>query len=69
MHSRPLREPDGAFGPWNSTKENIPGFRCRECGSINVRYRFWESSCGGHEDKQYECLDCRRKWWVEGPDA
>ena len=45
------------------------GFACSVCGSPDVRYREWESSCGGHEDTRYRCEGCGRDWWVEGPDA
>ena len=42
---------------------------CHKCGSEDVWYQEWESSCGGYEDYQYECCSCGKIWWVEGPDA
>lgn len=43
---------------------------CSGCGAANsIRYRIWESSCGGYEDIHYECAACGKKWWVEGSDS
>lgn len=54
---------------WKPTKEENPDFKCRKCGSNNIWYRRWESSCGGFDDIEYKCRSCERHWWVEGPDA
>ena len=69
MHNKPMRSSDGEFGDWKPTKSENPDFKCRECGSREVWYRVWESSCGGHEDVNYECRGCRRTWWVDGADG
>lgn len=50
------------------TAPENPEFRCK-CGSNNILYRRWESTCGGFEDICYTCKDCGKLWWVEGPDA
>lgn len=54
---------------WKPTKAVNPNFKCRACGSDDVWFREWESSCGGYEDMNYECRGCQRKWWVESADA
>ena len=59
----------GTYSKWQMTKDENPSFVCRVCNSDEVRYRTWESACGGFEDVQYHCLNCWREWWVEGPDA
>jgi DNA-directed RNA polymerase subunit M/transcription elongation factor TFIIS len=69
MHTQPMGDSEGDFDEWKPTKAEAPDFRCRKCGSDDVRYRTWESSCGGYEDCQYHCRGCDRKWWVEGADA
>ena len=53
---------------WHPTKPEAPDFKCRECGSDQVEYNVWSSSCGGYDDIQYRC-PCGRNWWVEGSDA
>ena len=67
MHTGPV-EGDYNDG-WKPTKVDAPSFKCRQCGSDDVWYREWESSCGGYEDVHYECRGCGHSWWVEGPDA
>jgi hypothetical protein len=64
MHTKPMRIADGKLSAWTKSAEP-----CSECGQIAVRYRVWESSCGGYEDVQHRCDGCGRSWWVEGPDA
>ena len=60
---------DGEYtDDWKPTKAENPDFKCRKCGSDDIWYREWESSDGAHEDVQYECCGCGRKWWVEGSD-
>jgi hypothetical protein len=60
---------DGNFtDDWKPTASENPAFRCT-CGSNNVWYRCWESSCGGFEDVKYECRTCGRVWWVESADG
>lgn len=46
----------------------IAGVVCRKCGG-QLRYRDWESSCGGFEDQEINCTACDHTYWVEGPDA
>jgi hypothetical protein len=65
MHTSSLPESAGDF-----EKDSHPSDRpCPHCGGRRVRYRVWESSCGGYEDEKYTCPDCQRSWWVEGPDS
>ena len=52
----------------NSAQTN-PGFKCRKCGSHDISFREWESSCGGYEDIHYRCDACKHDWWVEGADS
>lgn len=48
MHTGPV---DGDYAEkWKPTKAENPEFKCRVCGSHEVEYREWESSCGGYED-------------------
>lgn len=47
-----------------------PNFKCQKCGSNkSISKRDWESSCGGYEDINYRCDECKHEWWVEGSDA
>jgi hypothetical protein len=55
-------------GDFNEFKPE-PNARCRKCAGANVRYRIWESHCGGYEDAQYRCFDCGAGWWVDGIDS
>lgn len=65
MHIKPMRESDGIFtSDWKPEKVS-----CSKCGESKVKYRVWESSCGGYEDHKYKCGSCGYTWWVEGPDA
>lgn len=41
---------------------------CRKCGGV-IRYKEWESSCGGYDDYWLKCSGCDYSYWVEGPDA
>ncbi len=69
MHTKPMAESDGTFdGDMKPTKTENPDFRCR-CGSDDVWYRVWDSSCGGYSDTKYECRACKRTWWVESADS
>lgn len=52
---------------WKPVKPEDSDYKC-DCGSDNVWYRKWESYDGGHQDVNYFCDDCGKKWWVEGPD-
>jgi DNA-directed RNA polymerase subunit M/transcription elongation factor TFIIS len=67
MHTGPV--PGEYTNAWKPTKVENPKFVCRKCGSDDVWYRKWESSCGGYDDTKYECRACERTWWVEGADA
>lgn len=69
MHDRPIPESAGTFDDWRLVKLEAPNFRCRHCGSDDVWYRDWESSCGSWDDTKYECRNCGKRWWVEGADA
>jgi hypothetical protein len=57
--------------PGDFTSDWLPTHTtCRYCDlSGVVRYRTWESACGGFEDEQRQCSSCGRTWWVEGIDA
>ena len=54
---------------WKPTVDEAPTYSCKQCGSLNVWYRTWESSCGGYEDIEYHCRNCDQKWWHESSDA
>lgn len=43
-------------------------FKCRQCGSQDIKFREVESYDGAHEDIKYHCNGCGRDWWVEGSD-
>lgn len=47
----------------------LRGTLCRSCASEHVKRRTHESSCGGYEDDEYECIDCGHAWWVDGIDS
>jgi hypothetical protein len=65
MHTAPMRDSDGTFSEWQRSD-----VYCRKCeAGPKVRFRIWESHCGGYTDLQYECTACEGRWWVEGPDA
>ncbi len=68
MHTKPMEDSEGRYGKEKPTCEENPDFKCL-CGSNNVWYRTWESSCGGYDDMKYTCRDCNRVWWVESADA
>ena len=59
----------GTFDDWKPTKAENPNFKCRKCGSTDIWYRTWESSCGGYDDLNYHCRGCGREWWIESSDA
>lgn len=69
MHTKPMKDSDGTFDEWKPTKPENPEFKCPACGSDNVWYRKWDSSCGGFEDLNYECRGCKKTWWVDGIDS
>lgn len=50
---------------WKKTKDENPGFKCRECGSDDIDYRVIDDD---HEDIKYRCCGCKRTWIVEGSD-
>jgi len=68
-HTDSMPDSAGTFDGWKSVKAEDPKFKCRICGSDDIWYRTWESSCGGYEDAKYECRGCKLTWWIEGPDA
>lgn len=59
----------GDLSEWKPTAAENAGFKCRDCGSNNVWYAKWDSSCGGWEDLKYHCRACGKVWWVEGIDS
>jgi DNA-directed RNA polymerase subunit M/transcription elongation factor TFIIS len=63
-HTAAMADNEGEFGDYVATEAP-----CRKCGQHHVRYRSWESSCGGWDDHQYRCHDCGHEWWVEGIDS
>lgn len=63
MHTGPMKDSDGEFDSWKTAER-----KCVKCGGA-VRYRIWESNCGGHEDCQYKCESCDHTWWVDGADS
>ncbi len=64
-HMTHMADNQGDFGAYKPSE----GTGCRECKGPNVRYRIWESSCGGYEDCNYRCFDCLAEWWVDGIDS
>lgn len=70
MHTAPMADSDGEFKDWTPINNGWSQKRHKpDCKGADVRYREWESSCGGYEDYQYRCFGCGATWWVEGPDA
>ena len=65
MHTGSMSELDGKFNEWFESNGGV----CPNCGSRDVKYRSWESSCGGYEDYKYKCSNCGEIWWVDGPDS
>lgn len=65
MHTAPMPDSAGEFSEYKP----VAGYGDHTCGSGDVRYRVWESSCGGYEDYHYRCFGCGKTWWVEGADA
>lgn len=65
MHTGPMKDSEGDFQQWKD--HPTP---CRRCSGA-VKYREWESSCGGYEDYQYRCQNsaCGHSWWVDGCDS
>ena len=64
MHAAPMADSEGDFGDYKPYSG-----ACRKCQGPNVRFRIWESSCGGYEDYNYRCFDCKHEWWVDGIDS
>lgn len=65
-HIAPMADSQGEFGEYKHAVE----IKCRECkAERHVRYRIWESSCGGYEDYNYKCFACGHSWWVDGIDS
>lgn len=63
MHTGPMPDSAGDFDNWK------PSERTCKCGQKTVRYRVWESSCGGYEDLNFNCTACNHSWWVDGCDS
>lgn len=61
----PGPEPGGDSSDWKSVTDGV----CRKCKANSLKYRIWESSCGGYEDVNYWCTSCDHSWWIDGPDA
>ena len=64
MHAKPMTDSDGTFDGWKRSKKT-----CGKCDVAAIKYRTWESSCGGYEDEHFVCENCGHSWWVDGPDA
>lgn len=66
MHTKQISESDGKF-----EKEGIAGeLFCPKCKRNGVmRWKIWESSCGGYEDVKYTCGACGHYWWIDGADS
>ncbi len=65
MHTQPMPESAGTFGPVAAQLHDCPHCKALKC----VKLRLWESNCGGWEDERYECTTCGKVWWNEGADA
>ena len=57
------------FDPPGDWKACHKDWRCYKCKSQNGQYRIHESSCGGWEDSEIKCLDCKHTYWVDGIDS
>lgn len=69
-HLAPMADNEGEFASWLESDNEWSQTRHKpDCAKPNVRFRSWESSCGGYEDYQYRCFTCGVTWWVDGPDA
>lgn len=81
--SRQFADSEGDFKDWkdhpvscqrpvkDACGQTFPGMKEGHvpCGA-KVRYRTWESSCGGYEDHQYRCAgDPQHTWWIDGIDS
>lgn len=67
-HTGPMPDSAGTFEQWKTVPEDA-NFACRKCGSHAIKFRIWESNCGGWEDYNYHCDGCGREWWVDGADS
>lgn len=56
---------------WKPVKTQTGHYKCLKCGAAetNLKYRVWESDCGGHEDYHYSCEACGKSWWIDGIDS
>lgn len=54
---------------WKKVETPDNSFVCRKCKSHNLVYRDIESSCGGYDDIQYHCENCKYSWYSEGIDS
>ena len=66
MHTGTMADSEGDFKGWKPVV--MAGYVCPKC-SGPLKYRDWESSCGGYEDQQIKCTACGHSWWVEGADS
>lgn len=64
-HTTEMPDSAGTFGEYTNATDTP----CRKCKEPKVRYRVWESSCGGYEDYNYKCFGCGASWWVDGIDS
>lgn len=70
MHGQPVDdENDGEFSEWQHAVTHKGPWTCIRCGAATIYFRVWESHDGGHQDIQYHCRSCGRRWWVEGDDG
>lgn len=64
MHTEPMPDSAGDFDEWKPAE-----CKCRKCSGAGVKYRVWDSSCGGYTDYNYKCETCGHSWWVDGIDS
>lgn len=70
MHIKPMAESDGKFKTYDDGKqEHQSMFDCPKCRKSKMRYKVWESNCGGYEDVKLRCPACKYTYWVDGPDS
>ncbi len=58
----------GYTSNWKKTVITNERFVCPKCDGKDIKYRDWESPCGGYDDVNYKC-SCGKEWWVEGADS
>ena len=64
--AKQYNDSDGDFSGWIELKEETC-YKCKKIGGM--KYKEWDSSCGGYTDYKYHCDICNEGWWVDGPDS